>query len=205
MSSATAITINDLRSAFQIQRLLERDARGGTRYIELILSHFGVQSDDARLQRPEFLGGGTTRININPIAATAVSDDTPQANLAAIGTADNRAGFSKSFTEHGIIIGLVSARADLTYQQGIERFWNRETRYDFYWPALAHLGEQAVLNKEIFVSGSSTDDEVFGYQERYAEYRYKPSRITGLFSSEASASLDVWHLSQDFSSLPALS
>lgn len=204
LQSATSISINELRSAFQIQRLLERDARGGTRYIELILSHFGVRSDDARLQRPEFLGGGTTRVNINPVASTAATD-VPQANLAAFGTAIGEAAFSKSFTEHGIIIGLVSARADLTYQQGVERFWSRQTRYDFYWPALSHLGEQAVLNKEIFLSGDAeVDDSVFGYQERYAEYRYKPSRITGLFNSDSNVSLDVWHLSQDFESLPAL-
>lgn len=184
--------------------MLERDARGGTRYIELILSHFGVHSDDARVQRPEFLGSGTTRININPVAATAPLPDAPQGNLAAFGTAIGSGGFQKAFTEHGIVIGVVSARADLTYQQGIERFWNRLTRYDFYWPALAHLGEQAVLNKEIYAQGTPDDDLVFGYQERYAEYRYKPSRITGLFSSEATESLDVWHLSQDFTALPLL-
>lgn len=204
LQAATTVTINDLRSAFQIQKLLERDARGGTRYIELILSHFGVRSDDARLQRPEYLGGGTSRININPIAATATVGTVPQANLAGVGTGIARAGFSKSFTEHGIIIGIASARADLTYQQGIERFWSRKTRYDHYWPALAHLGEQAVLNKEIYVQGTAADDQVFGYQERYAEYRYKPSRITGLFNSEVSTSLDVWHLAQDFTSLPLL-
>lgn len=204
LSAATAISINDLRTAFQIQRLLERDARGGTRYIELVLSHFGVHSDDARLQRPEYLGGGTTQVSINPIAQTVPQDDSPQANLAAFGTSVGKAGFHKSFTEHGIIIGLVSARADLTYQQGIERFWSRKTRYDFYWPALSHLGEQAVLNKEIYVQGTAADDEVFGYQERYAEYRYKPSRVTGLFQSEANLSLDVWHLAQDFSALPVL-
>lgn len=204
LAQATAVTINDLRTAFQIQRLLERDARGGTRYIELILSHFGVRSDDARLQRPEYLGGDSSNININPIASTAQTTTLPQANLSAIGTGVNRSGFQKSFTEHGIIIGLVSARADLTYQQGIERFWFRETRFDFYWPALAHLGEQAVLNREIFVQGTAADEQVFGYQERFAEYRYKPSRITGLFNSNAPSSLDVWHLGIDFASLPAL-
>ena len=204
LSTATAVTINDLRVAFQVQALLERDARGGTRYIELILSHFGVRSDDARLQRPEYLGGGTSRININPIASTATTAEAPQANLSGVGTGVNNAGFTKSFTEHGIIIGLVSARADLTYQQGVERFWSRKTRYDFYWPALAHLGEQAILNKEIYRSGDVTDDYVFGYQERYAEYRYKPSRITGLFNSEMPASLDTWHLSQDFATRPNL-
>lgn len=207
LAEATTITINDLRSAFQIQRLLERDARGGTRYIELILAHFGVRSPDARLQRPELLGVSTDRVNVNPVASTVPQESVPQANLAAYGTAVSRGGFSKSFTEHGIIIGLASCRADLTYQQGIERFWWRRTRYDFYWPALAHLGEQAVLNREIFVQGSlePADEEVFGYQERYAEYRYKPSRITGLFQSDVPSSLDVWHLSQDFAALPSLS
>lgn len=204
LSAATAVTINDLRTAFQIQRLRERDARGGTRYIELILSHFGVHSDDARVQRPEYLGGGSTRVNINPVAATAPLPDAPQGNLAAFGTGVGSGGFQKAFTEHGMVIGFVSARADLTYQQGIERFWNRLTRYDFYWPALAHLGEQAVLNREIYAQGTAADSQVFGYQERYAEYRFKPSRITGLFASEAPTSLDVWHLSQDFDSLPAL-
>lgn len=204
LSSATAISVNDLRTAFQIQRLLERDARGGTRYIELIWAHFKVQSDDARLQRPEYLGGGSQAVNVNPVAATVAQAGTPQGNLAAIGTVLSRASFQKSFTEHGIIIGVVSARADLTYQQGIERFWTKKTRYEFAWPTFAHLGEQAILNREIFAQGTAADLEVWGYQERYAEYRYKPSRITGLFASEQPSSLDVWHLSQDFASLPAL-
>lgn len=205
LTVATAITINDLRTAFQIQKLLERDARGGTRYIELILSHFGVQSDDGRLQRPEYLGGGTQMMSINPVAQTVPVTDSPQANLAATGTAIGKAGFHKSFTEHGVIIGLVSTRADLTYQQGVERFWFRLTRYDFYWPALAHLGEQAVKQREIYFLGRDPDDqEVFGYQERYAEYRYKPSRITGAFNSTAATSLDVWHLAQDFALPPVL-
>jgi len=143
-------------------------------------------------------------VNVSPIASTVDTAEVPQANLAAVGTAVGRGGFTKSFTEHGIIIGLASVRADLTYQQGIERFWFRETRYDFYWPTLAHLGEQAVLNREIFVQVTAADDDVFGYQERYAEYRYKPSRISGLFQSDVASSLDVWHLSQDFSALPAL-
>lgn len=200
-----AVTVNDLRTAFQIQKLLERDARGGTRYIELILSHFGVRSDDARLQRPELLAASTTRVNINPIASTAtVPDQAPQANLAGVGTVVNKAGYQKAFTEHGFIIGLASVRADLTYQRGIERFWSRKTRYDFYWPTLAHLGEQAVLNKEIYYSGTAVDEEVFGYQERYAEYRYKPSLITGAFNSNYDGSLDSWHLSQDFNLLPRL-
>lgn len=204
LATATAVTINDLRTAFQIQRLLERDARGGTRYIELILSHFGVRSDDARLQRPEYLGGGSSPVNINPVASTAQTSTLPQANLSGVGTSVNRSGFQKAFTEHGFIIGVVSARADLTYQQGIERFWSRDTRYDHYWPALAHLGEQAVLNKEICAWSGAEDEDVFGYQERYAEYRYKPSRVTGLFSSGAAASLDVWHLAQEFGAAPVL-
>nr|UXQ87951.1 MAG: major capsid protein [Microvirus sp.] len=212
LSDASTITINSLREAFQIQRLLERDARGGTRYIEIIKAHFGVSSPDSRLQRPEYLGGGSTVINISPIASTvptAVDPDTPQGNLAAVGTASlHNHGFTKSFTEHCTIIGLVSVRADLTYQQGLPRQFSRSTRYDFYWPALAHLGEQAVLNKEIYAQGSDNpeeDEAVFGYQERYAEYRYKPSAITGLMRSNAlTGSLDAWHLSQDFATLPVL-
>ena len=206
LSDATAATINELRQAFQIQRLLERDARGGTRYIELIKSHFGVTSPDARLQRPEYLGGGSTPVNITPVTQQSASDaTTPQGNLAAYGTATlNNHGFSKSFTEHTIIIGLVSVRADLTYQQGLNRMFSRSTRYDFYWPALSHLGEQSILNKEILADGTATDEAVFGYQERYAEYRYKPSNITSLFRSNATGSLDAWHLSQEFASLPAL-
>lgn len=205
LSTATAATINQLRQAFQVQKLLERDARGGTRYTEVVKAHFGVTSPDARLQRPEYLGGGTTNVNISPIAQTSETSGSPQGNLAAIGTAHiDGHGFTKSFTEHCQIIGLVSVQADLTYQQGLERMWSRQTRYDFYWPALAHIGEQAVLSKEIYSTGDPEDDDVFGYQERYAEYRYKQSRITGLFRSNATASLDAWHLSQDFDSRPVL-
>lgn len=212
LSQVTAATINSLRQAFQIQKLYERDARGGTRYTELIRSHFGVTSPDARLQRPEYLGGGSTPINVNPVAQTQASptgaqDFTPQGNLAAYGTVQSRGhGFTKSFTEHCVIIGLVSIRADLTYQQGLNRMWTRSTRWDFYWPALAHIGEQAVLNKEIWLQGNGNpqDDEVFGYQERYAEYRYKPSLITGNMRSDSPLSLDRWHLSQDFATLPLL-
>lgn len=204
LTQATAVSINDLRTAVQVQRLLERDARGGTRYIELIFSHFRVKSDDARLQRPEYLGGGSQHVVVNPIAATATAEGVPQGNLAAIGTVIAKAGFQKSFTEHGIIVGLVSARADLTYQQGIHRHWFNQHRYDFPWPAFAHLGEQPILMREIYATGDDNQDlDVFAYQERYAEYRYKPSYITGLMSSEQSGSLDVWHLSQDFESAPA--
>ena len=205
LSTATAATINQLRQAFQIQKLYERDARGGTRYTEIVRSHFGVTSPDARLQRPEYLGGGTTPVNINPIAQTSVAAATPQGNLAAFGTATlNGHGFTKSFTEHCVIIGLVSARADLTYQQGLPRMFSRSTRWDYYWPALAHIGEQTILNKEIYADGSANDDLVFGYQERFAEYRYKPSMITGQFRSNHATSLDLWHLSQDFAALPVL-
>ena len=214
LANATGFTINQLRQSFQIQKLLERDARGGTRYIEVIKSHFGVTSPDARLQRPEYLGGGSTMVNINPVAqATQSSTEaspnlapTPQGNLAAYGTvAASGHGFTKSFTEHGYIIGLLNFRADMTYQQGLNRLWSRETRYDFYWPALAHIGEQAVLNKEIYVAGDPLiDDEVFGYQERYAEYRYKPSYVTASMRSNAAAPLDVWHLAYDFADTPVL-
>lgn len=204
LTAATAITINDLRTSFQIQKLLERDARGGTRYIELILSHFGVQSPDARLQRPEYLGGGHAMLNVNPVATSFANAEIALGDLGAVAVGTTRANFSKSFTEHGFIIGLISVRSDLTYQQGVERFWSRKTRYDFYWPALSHLGEQAIYNKEIFADGTAADDGIFGYQERYAEYRYKPSRVTGLMSSNSPTSLDIWHLAQDFASLPAL-
>jgi hypothetical protein len=206
LSDATAATINQLREAFQIQKLYERDARGGTRYTEIIRSHFGVVSPDARLQRPEYLGGGKDRINVNPIAQTSSTDTTtPQGNMSAFATTGfSGHGFSKSFTEHSVIIGMACVFADLNYQQGLNRMWSRQDRWDFYWPALAHIGEQAVLNKEIYAQGTTADDGVFGYQERFAEYRYKPSMITGQFRSTAATSLDNWHLAQDFGSLPAL-
>lgn len=208
LANATATSINDLRTAFQIQRLLERDARGGTRYIELILSHFGVQSEDGRLQRPEYLGAGSAHINVNPIASTTYyeqgAEQVPQGNLSGVGTGLVKAGFKHSFTEHGIVMGILSIQADLTYQQGIDKAWLRTTRYDHYWPALAHLGEQAVLNKELYFNSDAIDDQVFGYQERYAEYRYRPGRISGVFRSTHPQSLDVWHLAQDFESRPNL-
>ena len=209
LSTATAATVNQLRQSFQIQKLLERDARGGTRYTEIIRSHFGVISPDARLQRPEYIGGGSTNININPIAQTsgtnASGTTTPMGTLAAMGTAlAHNHGFTYSATEHGVILGLVSVRADLTYQQGLQRMWSRSTRYDFYFPAFATLGEQAVLNKEIYVTGASGDNDVFGYQERWAEYRYYPSRISSLFRSTASGTIDAWHLAQKFTTTPTL-
>lgn len=206
LTSATAATINQLRESFQIQRLLERDARGGTRYTEILKAHFGVTSPDFRLQRPEYLGGGSSRVDFSTVPQTSeTSVDSPQGNLAAFGTVSGRNhGFTKSFVEHGYVIGLVNIRADLTYQRRIDRLWSRSTRYDFYWPVFANLGEQEVLNREIFAQGTADDDLVFGYQERHAEYRYKPSQITGLFRSNHPQSLDVWHLSQDFATLPVL-
>lgn len=209
LSQATAATINQLRQSFQVQKLLERDARGGTRYAEIVRAHFGVISPDARLQRPEYLGGGTSPIIINPIAQTSgtsvTGSTTPLGNLAAIGTGLAREhGFTQSFTEHGYVIGLACVRADLTYQQGLERHWSRSTRYDYYFPAFAMLGEQPIYNREIYVTGGATDSQVFGYQERWAEYRYKPSMITSKFRSTASGTLDAWHLAQRFSSLPTL-
>lgn len=214
LSSATAATINSLRQAFQLQKLLERDARSGTRYQEIVLAHFGVVSPDHRVQIPEYLGGSTSSISITPVPQTSSTTGSyAQGHLAAYGTSvTSGAGFTKSFTEHGCIIGLVSIRADLTYQQGIPREFSRLTRYDFYFPALSCLGEQSVLNKEIYaVSTSSVGDAgdiqnnaTFGYQERWAEYRYKPSQITGKLRSTYSSPLDVWHLAQKFTSLPTL-
>lgn len=205
LTSATAATINAIREAFQVQRLLERDARGGTRYTEIIRSHFGVISPDARLQRPEYLGGSSTRINVTPVANTTGTTEAAQGDLAGVGTvAKNGRGFTYSATEHGYIIGLASVRADLNYQQGLNRLWSRQTRFDFYWPALSHLGEQAVLNKEIYLKGDSSDDAVFGYQERYGEYKYRPNMITGKFRSNDPQSLDSWHLAQEFANTPLL-
>lgn len=209
LSSATAATINQLRQSFQIQKLLERDARGGTRYTEIVRSHFGVVSPDARLQRPEYLGGGVTPVNITPIAQTSgtglTGGSTPLANLSGVGTTLAQGhGFSQSFTEHGVVIGLVCVDADLTYQQGLAKMWSRSTRYDFYFPAFAMLGEQAVLNREIYCKGDANDSLVFGYQERWAEYRYKPSQITGLFRSTSAGTIDPWHLAQNFTALPTL-
>lgn len=212
LSTAVGPTINALRQAFQIQKMLERDARGGTRYIEIIRSHFGVTSPDARLQRPELLGQYSRPISVNPVVQTSntPASGTPQGNLAAYGVHGSGGhGFVKSFTEHGFIIGLVSVRADLNYQQGLNRMWSRLTRYDHYWPTLSHLGEQAVLNQEIYLvnptgGGAAQNAGVFGYQERYAEYRYKPSVITGQFRSTASTPLDTWHLAQKFTGLPTL-
>lgn len=211
LAEATAATINQLRQAFQVQKLYERDARGGTRYTEIVRSHFGVVSPDARLQRPEYLGGGQASVNLHSVpqtSGTAPPDGytpTPQGNLGAYGTSTmHNHGFNKSFTEHCIVIGLISVRADLNYQQGINRMWSRRSRFDYYWPALSHIGEQAVLSKEIYADGTPDDELVWGYQERYAEYRYKPSIVTGKMRSSDPESLDTWHLAQDFTARPVL-
>ena len=205
LSAASAATINQLRQSFQIQKIYERDARGGSRYTEIIRAHFGVVSPDARLQRPEYLGGGQSMINVTPIPQTSETAATAQGNLAAVGTSTiSGHGFTKSFTEHCVLIGLVAARADLSYQEGLNRMFSRSTRWDFYLPALSHIGEQTILNKELYLDGSANDDLVFGFQERYAEYRYKPSVITGQFRSNFATPLDTWHLAQDFGALPLL-
>ena len=205
LTAVAGATINDLIQSFAIQDLLVRDARGGTRYTELLQSHFGVTSPDSRLQRVEYLGGSSKPISFYSVPNTTDAGTAPQGALSAYATGNiNNEGFVKSFTEHGLIMGLVSLRADLNYQQGLERKWSRSTRYDFYWPSLANLGEQAVLNKEIYLQGTSADDDVFGYQERWAEYRYKPSLITGALRSAAATPLDAWHVAQDFGSLPTL-
>lgn len=205
---AASATINQLRMAFQIQKLYEKDARGGTRYIEVLKSHFGVTSPDARLQRPEYLGGNRIPVNINQVVQNSAtqSDGTPLGDTAAFSlTTDVHGDFIKSFVEHGFVIGLMVARYDHTYQQGLERFWSRKDRFDYYWPVFANIGEQAILNKEIFAQGKDEDDEVFGYQEAWADYRYKPSRVCGEMRSSAQTSLDVWHLADDYETLPALS
>jgi len=206
LADATAATINSLRQAFAVQEILEKDARGGTRLVEIIKQHWGVTSPDARMQRPEYLGGGSSPVNVAPIPQTSSTDaTTPQGNLAAMGTAVlNGHGFTASFTEHCIVIGIVSVRADLTYQQGLPRIMSARSRFEWAWPSLTHIGEQAVLQKEIFADGTANDDIVFGYQERFAELRYKASQVTGLFRSNATGTLDAWHLSQDFAAAPVL-
>lgn len=207
MSTVSAVTINSLRQAFMLQRYYEIDARGGTRYTEKLQSHFGVTNPDARLQRPEFLGSHSSMMNINPVTQTSSTDSTtPQGNLAAYGlNAQRYHAFTKSFSEFGYIIGLINVRADLTYQQGVNKMWLRSDVLDFYWPSFAHLGEQTIQNIEIYCQGNEDDKKVFGYQERYAEYRYKPSLITGQFRSTYKEPLDIWHLSQKFATLPTLS
>ena len=209
LSGATAATINDLRLAFQTQRLLERDARSGTRYNEMILAHFGVTVPDFRVQRPEFLGGGTTPMNVTSVAQTTYQGtqtvEDAKGALSGVGTMSGEHGFTYSAVEHGMLIGLCAVKSDITYSQGLERYWSKQTRYDFYYPVLAQIGEQDIKNKEIFYSDvPATDDAAFGYQERYAEYRYGISHITGLLRPDAASNLDEFHLSEDFPSLPTL-
>ncbi len=207
--NAAAATINQLRLAFQIQKLYERDARGGSRYIEILKSHFGVTSPDARMQRPEYLGGNRVPINVNQViqqSGTGSGSVTPQGTVVGMSqTTDSHSDFIKSFTEHGFIIGVMVARYDHTYQQGLDRLWSRKDRFDYYWPVFANIGEQAVKNKEIFAQGNAEDDQVFGYQEAWADYRYKPNRVTGEMRSSYTQSLDVWHLADDYSKRPSLS
>lgn len=207
LSNVSMVTINSLRQAFMLQRYYEIDARGGTRYTEKLQAHFGVTNPDARLQRPEFLGSHSSMMNINPVTQTSSTDSTtPQGNLAAYGlNAQRYHAFTKSFSEFGYVIGLINVRADLTYQQGVNKMWLRSDVLDFYWPSFAHLGEQVIQNIEIYCQGNDDDKKVFGYQERYAEYRYKPSLITGQFRSTYKEPLDIWHLSQKFITLPTLS
>lgn len=208
LGALNSVTINQLRLAFQIQKLYEKDARGGTRYTEILKTHFGVTSPDSRLQRPEYLGGNRVPININQVVqnSATVEGETPLGNVAGYSvTSDTHFDFRQSFTEHGFVIGVMVARYDHTYQQGIERFWSRKTRFDYYWPVLANIGEQAVLNKEIYAQGTVEDDEVFGYQEAWGDYRYKPNRVTGEMRSQYAQSLDVWHLGDDYTKLPSLS
>lgn len=208
LSAATAATVNDLRLAFQTQRLLERDARAGTRYVEIVASHFGVQVPDFRLQRPEYLGGGSSPLQITPVAQTTYQGtqtvEDGKGALAGIGQVSATHGFTHSFVEHGLLIGLINVRSDITYSQGVERYWDKSTRYDFYFPVLAQIGEQAVLNKEIYFNADAADDEAWGYQERYAEYRYKPSRLSGLMRPGATGSLSAFNLSEEFTTRPSL-
>ncbi len=209
LTNSTAATINDIRLAFQTQRLLERDARAGTRYVESLKAHWGVTSPDHRLQRAEFLGGGSSQLNVTPVAQTSgqttpVAGDT-QGALTGFGTVSGTHGFSKSFVEHGVLLGLINVRGDITYSQGLDRYWSKSTRFDFFYPVLSQIGEQSVLNKELFhTAAQASNDLVFGYQERYAEYRHINSKLSGLFRPDASSTLASWHLSEDFASLPTL-
>lgn len=203
------VMVNDMRIAIMVQGLFETNARGGTRYTELVRSHFGVMSPDARFQRPELLGGGRSMINIQAVqqaSATGLAGGTTvQGNLAGMGTmVATRHGFSSTFTEHGHIIGLLNVKPDLNYQQGINRMWFRRTQYDFYWPGLAHLGEQLILNREIYAQATAADTAGFGYQERWSEYKYKPSRTSGYFRSTSATPLDMWHFGEKFTAPPAL-
>ncbi len=206
LGNLSSTTISDLRTLFQIQKLYEKDARGGTRYIEMLKAHFGVEAGDYRLQRPEFLGKFSSLVGIQSVPQTsATSDVSPQGHLAAysLTTGQSRL-FSKSFVEHGFVHVFAVARQVKTYQQGLEKFWSRRERFDFYYPTLAHISEQPILNKEIYAFGNDVD-EVFGYNEAWADYRYKPNRVSGQFRSGVANSLDVWHYADYYDSTPRLS
>lgn len=200
-------TINNLRQAFAVQQFMEADARGGTRYREIIRNHFGVNIDDKTVQIPEYLGGQRYMINVNQVVQTSATDSkSPQGNAAAISvTPFMENSFTKSFQEHGYVIGVCCIRNDNTYQQGIEKLWNRTEKFDFYWPEFAHLGEQAILNKEIYAQGTKEDEKAFGYQEAYSEYRMTPNRVCGAFRSNAEQPLDAWHYADNYNKLPTLS
>ena len=209
LSTATAATINQLRMAWQLQKMFEKDARGGTRYIEIIKNHFGVTASDARLQRAEYLGGHRIPIQMTQVLQTSATEDgtSPQGNTAAFSyTKDTHSYFTKSFEEHGIIFGLAMVRTMHTYQQGINKKFSRKTREDYYDPVFANLGEQPILNKEIYAQGTAVDDEVFGYQEAWAEYRYEPNQVTGEFRSNVAPNggLSIWHYADYYTSLPTL-
>lgn len=206
LSLATAATINQLREAFAFQKILEGDMRGGTRYAESLKHRWGVDAGDYRLQRPEYLGGSSQRMDISSVPQTSSTDATsPQGNLAASGVGRSTAHINKSFVEHGVVIGLVNIRADINYQQGLDRMWSRRTRFDYPMPETMHLGEQAILNKEIYFQNNlGVNNTVFGYQERWAEKRYKTNQVTGLMRTAAAGTLDRWHLALNFSALPEL-
>lgn len=207
LKNASSATINQLRQAFAVQRMYEVDARGGTRYTEILRAHFGVISPDARQQRPEYLGGKRVPINISQVIQQSATDATsPQGTAAAYSlTIDSDDMFTKSFDEHGILMGLAVIRTEHTYQQGIARQFSRKNRVDFYWPELSNIGEQYIKNKEIFAQGNSEDEEAFGYQEAWAEYRYANNKVTGELNSDYSQSLDLWTYADDYSQLPTLS
>ena len=207
LSSVTGATVNNLRQAFAVQQFMEADARGGTRYREIIRNHFGVNIDDKTVQIPEYLGGQRYMINVNQVVQTSATDaKSPQGNAAAISvTPFMENSFTKSFQEHGYVIGVCCIRNDNTYQQGIEKLWSRTEKFDFYWPEFAHLGEQAILNKEIYAQAKAEDEKAFGYQEAYSEYRMTPNRVCGAFRSNASQPLDAWHYADNYNKLPTLS
>lgn len=207
LSTVQAATINNLRQAFAVQQFMEADARGGTRYREIIRNHFGVDIDDKTVQIPEYLGGQRYMINVSQVVQTSATNATsPQGNAAAISvTPFKENSFTKSFQEHGYVIGVCCIRNDNTYQQGLDKMWSRSEKYDFYWPEFAHLGEQAILNKEIYLQGNADDEKAFGYQEAYSEYRMTANRVCGKFRSNADGTLDAWHYADNYRKLPTLS